>query len=741
MATIDNNNLPKGVTLINPGKYLVTNSKGQSRTVYSDTATQLNQYNDSWQTGKPTTITGIVNPNDGRIMPPMQFNPANIIGQEQATNEYFANYTALRKADLVPNKDGTYSSRTTGEKLTDAEIQQKVAAAGLPPNTLEIQKNNGKFNPVPSSESVEASTAALNNVSNIPSGAQPAPAAPLSGTSNSPLTVNSQLGATIVKEEPTLVQNAAATNQNIQADPEARTREQRAQDKIDAAALAKNNEQQNIVGQQVNAQSKIIRSADSTDAQKDAAIIERDKLRLQGQALRTEEEVLTKQDPATSLYTGVDRNTGQQQYYNKATGKYYLSDTPPTTEQQAKVKDPASGFINQSSENIVSPPAVATAQVPVKLDPPDSVTDSTLVQNAAAPVVAPPLAEAPAVEAPAVAAPAAAPPVAQSMGTPYVYPDERGGTGGVSNDVPVAKKQVQDNDPEGNANVREQQNAAANEEAIRNGQESVNLNPQGITTAKREALNSGQDFKSVPDWRVRLSLAPGANYLYNVGSGAAGILNPLKETDGVIFPYTPAISVAYAANYTPFDPTHSNYKIYQYTNSSVDSFSITCDFTAQDTTEANYLLAVIHFFKSITKMFYGQDQNPKPGTPPPLCYLSGLGEFQFDNHPLAITGFTYQLPIDVDYIRALPQPAISGAGQPTSIPAQRLLTSGASDAPPKFSSGASTGKPTYVPTKMQITITAHPIVSRNNISNKFSLKEYATGQLLLGKSRKSGGIW
>ena len=306
--------------------------------------------------------------------------------------------------------------------------------------------------------------------------------------------------------------------------------------------------------------------------------------------------------------------------------------------------------------------------------------------------------------------------------------------------TPLAQRQVQDNDPEGTANIQEQ-NAAANQAAIRDGQEGVNLNPSGITSGKTVALNSGQDFKPVPDWRVRLSLAPGANYLYKVGIGAAGILNPLQETEGVIFPYTPAISVAYAANYTPFDPTHSNYKIYQYTNSSVDAFSITCDFTAQDTTEANYLLAVIHFFKSITKMFYGKDQNPKPGTPPPLCYLSGLGEFQFDNHPLAITGFTYSLPIDVDYIRALPQPATSGAGQPTTVSTQRLVTSGASTSSPKWSNGSSTGKPTYVPTKMQISITAHPIVSRNNISNKFSLKEYATGQLLLGKSRNSGGIW
>ena len=344
---------------------------------------------------------------------------------------------------------------------------------------------------------------------------------------------------------------------------------------------------------------------------------------------------------------------------------------------------------------------------------------TTGIQNATAPAVAAPVAA----EAP-VAAPLAEAPVVAA-------PEVQIGQAGLA--LPVAQKQV--------AAPADTATTPAAAPTVTTGDFARADRARGISQGQTEVKNSGQDFKPVPDWRVRLSLAPGANYLYKVDTGAAGILNPLQETEGVIFPYTPAISVAYAANYTPFDPTHSNYKIYQYTNSSVDAFSITCDFTAQDTTEANYLLAVIHFFKSITKMFYGQDQNPKPGTPPPLCYLSGLGEFQFDNHPLAITGFTYSLPIDVDYIRALPQPATSGAGQATSYSGQRLVTSGASTSPPKWSTGSSTGKPTYVPTKMQISITAHPIVSRNNISNKFSLKEYATGQLLLGKSRNSGGIW
>ena len=48
-------------------------------------------------------------------------------------------------------------------------------------------------------------------------------------------------------------------------------------------------------------------------------------------------------------------------------------------------------------------------------------------------------------------------------------------------------------------------------------------------------------------------------------------------------------------------------------------------FTAQATFEANYMLAVIHFFRSVTKMFYGQDW--QRGAPPPLVFLSGLGEY------------------------------------------------------------------------------------------------------------------
>ena len=281
----------------------------------------------------------------------------------------------------------------------------------------------------------------------------------------------------------------------------------------------------------------------------------------------------------------------------------------------------------------------------------------------------------------------------------------------------------------------------------------------GLTTAKADTQSQAtqQDVTNAAaqgDWRVRLSLAPGANYLY--AANPPGILAPLSATNGVIFPYTPSISVTYAANYDSTDLTHTNYRYQSYKSSAVDAITIGCDFTAQDAYEANYILAVIHFFRSITKMFYGQDPGPVPGTPPPLCYLTGLGAFQFDQHPLLIQNFTYTLPTDVDYIAAGSTATQAGVNRSAAVPkstnggkpgesrmAAAGVQQGAIPAPPNFSGQyAGTREPTYVPTKISLSITALPVVTRNDVSNRFSLKDYATGALLRSsKTGGRGGFW
>lgn len=283
---------------------------------------------------------------------------------------------------------------------------------------------------------------------------------------------------------------------------------------------------------------------------------------------------------------------------------------------------------------------------------------------------------------------------------------------------------------------------------------------QGLTsslfnTRSQATQQDSTNAMAKGDWRVRLSLAPGAKYLYKGDN--AGILAPLAETGGVLFPYTPSINVNYAASYDATDLLHSNYKVYQYKNSSVDSISIACDFTAQDVKEARYILAVIHFFRSVTKMFYGQDQNPQNGTPPPLCYLTGMGAFQFDRHPLAITAFNMSLPTDVDYIRAgsvNDNPGVNAGAEffknntfnqslnNLSQSLTKLAPGGLTPAPQFKSRPSGSTEATYVPTKINISISAVPINSRNDISNNFSLRDYASGQLLRGSKNKTGtGMW
>jgi hypothetical protein len=117
------------------------------------------------------------------------------------------------------------------------------------------------------------------------------------------------------------------------------------------------------------------------------------------------------------------------------------------------------------------------------------------------------------------------------------------------------------------------------------------------------------------------------------------------------------------------------------------------------------------------------------------------------------------LPTDVDYIKAgstSTPPGVNRQNNPSQgkpgesvmsqAAATRMETSGINpggqSAPPNWQTTDTGSKDaTYVPTKISLSITAVPIVTRNDVSNKFSLKEYATGALLRGTKRAGGGIW
>lgn len=273
----------------------------------------------------------------------------------------------------------------------------------------------------------------------------------------------------------------------------------------------------------------------------------------------------------------------------------------------------------------------------------------------------------------------------------------------------------------------------------------------GRIEAQRQNLRNQQSIREQrgnnvdsADWRVRLRLAPAARYLYLDNEYGPGILEPLQVSDGVIFPYTPTVQTVYKADYSPYNLTHSNYKGYFYQSSYVEDINITGTFTAQDSNEAAYLLAVIHFFRSATKMFYGQD--PQRGAPPPLVFLSAFGQFQYVDAPCVISQFNYNLPADVDYIRArspnqdgtnllkrrirqnLPTNAFSAALQRLKNARTGGLPVGGEPRPPAPPT-LGLGTPTYVPTKMEITVVLHPMQSRQQVSQQFSVKEYGPGRL------------
>jgi hypothetical protein len=247
-----------------------------------------------------------------------------------------------------------------------------------------------------------------------------------------------------------------------------------------------------------------------------------------------------------------------------------------------------------------------------------------------------------------------------------------------------------------------------------------NLLSGGVAKTPAKAAKAPRFSSDLIDWRVRVKLAKNADYFYNAGD--AGILAPLKDTDGVIFPYTPQISITHTARYGAQTLTHSNYTNYAYEGSEVAAISITGDFTAQNGTEAAYVLACIHFFRSATKMWFGGSTNT--GSPPPMVFLSGYGDSYFPNVPCVVTSFTHTMPQDVDYVQAetgvtFKMPAASSRHDTVSVT-------------PKLH--------TMIPTTSQIQVTLQPIYSRRNIADNFNLSDFANGSLIGGYGGKDTGF-
>jgi hypothetical protein len=206
-----------------------------------------------------------------------------------------------------------------------------------------------------------------------------------------------------------------------------------------------------------------------------------------------------------------------------------------------------------------------------------------------------------------------------------------------------------------------------------------------LFSARGESLKIEPSAKN--DWRVRV------NCNWSI-FGNSPMFQLLKSTNGVVFPLTPEVNISTAANYSAIEPTHSVYPIQAYKNSTISAINITGEFPAETQSDAAYWLAATTFFKTATKMFFGQGENA--GNPPVICTLAGYGPSVFPNVPVVITSFEVDLNSETDYIKC-----------------ERF------------------GEPTWVPVLSRISIQAVPIYSRSRL-RQFNLQEYANGKLVSG---------
>jgi hypothetical protein len=253
---------------------------------------------------------------------------------------------------------------------------------------------------------------------------------------------------------------------------------------------------------------------------------------------------------------------------------------------------------------------------------------------------------------------------------------------------------------------------------------SVNLLPGGEAGRNSNPASAIFSSSSSRDWRVRLSLPTNPAYR------SSSIMRPLIETNGMVFPYTPSISIAHSASYQSMSPVHNNYPFLSYENSKVDAMTITGQFFCEDAVEAAYWVAAVHFLKSVTKMSFGADTNA--GAPPPVLKLNGYGDYVFKDVPVVVTNFTIELPNDVDYISTgLSANAPSNINKVSSVV---TAVTGIQLPLPSLGQGVA-----WAPVKSQFTVIVQPLYSREQVRN-FSLDKFIKGDYVLGSGGSKTGF-
>jgi len=147
--------------------------------------------------------------------------------------------------------------------------------------------------------------------------------------------------------------------------------------------------------------------------------------------------------------------------------------------------------------------------------------------------------------------------------------------------------------------------------------------PAGGEIAGSAAARAFFGGSSGGDWRVKLTSPIG----------------------GFSFPYTPAISLTGSAVYEEISPTHQNYQFTFFQNGRAEQIQISAPFNVEDEEEAAYWLDAVLFLRQSVKMLPG-------GNPPPICKLSGYGDYVLPNVPVVVKSWGVDMAQDVNYINS-----------------------------------------------------------------------------------------
>ena len=135
----------------------------------------------------------------------------------------------------------------------------------------------------------------------------------------------------------------------------------------------------------------------------------------------------------------------------------------------------------------------------------------------------------------------------------------------------------------------------------------------------------------------------------------------LGEVGGLIFPYTPKISMGYNVNYETTDIPQSNVQYNSYKNSPPPLIEVTAHFTADNNSQAKHMISAIWFLQALSKCdvgngktyYAGKDKTVGGGgLPPPVLYFNAY-EQMMENIPVVLKSFSFSYPDDIDYVNMI----------------------------------------------------------------------------------------